>query len=118
MSTLFLVCDERSVVCFGRHSSSGSDLIYAKEGIPPLVETFNTLLLPSGGIGYLASIRRFAWEDSFFEGMNERFVAEKVSSLRVSTSSLAKRFIQVFEDGDISIHKFTVLAPVVPDSTA
>jgi predicted nicotinamide N-methyase len=65
----------------------GSDLIYAKEGIPPLVATYERFLLPASnsqqqqqqqqqqpGVGYLVSIFRFEWEREFFARMSKHFV--------------------------------------------
>jgi len=94
----------------------GSDLIYAKEGIPPLVSTYNDLMprsvssgpspfaeehkgsIPSSPVAYLASIFRFEWENSFFEGMARHFKTDLV-----------------LEEGDIKIHSF--VRPYEPPST-
>lgn len=51
----------------------GSDLIYAKETIPDLVATYESLCHSAGSVGLLAVIRRFQWEDEFFELMNKHF---------------------------------------------
>ncbi len=72
----------------------GSDLIYAKEGIKPLVDTFTVLSkeLNSKGkhpVVYMAVIRRFAWEQTFFDLMKVVFIEKKVLS-----------------DGDISIYRY------------
>ena len=86
----------------------GSDLIYAKEGIRPLVETFEILsdnevsVDENGGkkvgsvengykhpIVYMAIIRRFKWEEMFFELMKNKFVEENVLT-----------------DGDIALYRY------------
>lgn len=72
----------------------GSDLIFASENIAPLVRTFEAHALPT----YLASIRRFDWEDRFFELMEARFSREVVHA-----------------DGDIEIFLFTPKPPA-PES--
>eukprot|EP00494_Astrolonche_serrata_P000839 UN00845 len=51
----------------------GSDLIYAKENIEPLVKTFEILTEKSLAIVYLAVIRRFKWEENFFKLMKNKF---------------------------------------------
>jgi len=67
----------------------GSDLIYAKEGIPALVATYEVLLKEASSIGMLALIRRFKWEETFFELMNKSFETKLVH-----------------EDGDIQVLEF------------
>ena len=68
-------------------------------GIEPLVETFRTLSdapVPfSDGelrhpVVFIAVIRRFAWEENFFNLMRETFVEDKVH-----------------EQGDIAIYQYT-----------
>merc|ERR1712156_850901 len=61
----------------------GSDLIYAHEVHEPLSQTYRILtekVLPSGKhpVGYLAVIRRFKWEENFFEMMTKIFKVETV----------------------------------------
>jgi len=57
----------------------GSDLIFAKENIPVLIKTFEHFArLNRQTVFYLACIRRFKWEDSFFEGMKASFMQERV----------------------------------------
>ena len=60
----------------------GSDLIYAHETIAPLVSTFEQLSGVKDGktctTVYMAVIRRFDWEEKFFEGMACHFAQELV----------------------------------------
>src|ERR1700682_435587 len=44
----------------------GSDLIYAKEGIESLVDTYRSLATPYYTRCYLVYIKRFQWETQFF----------------------------------------------------
>ena len=85
----------------------GSDLIYAKEGIKPLVETFELLsdkaiennddnetigTVKNGfkhPIVYMAVIRRFKWEEMFFQLMSVKFEQENVLT-----------------DGDIALYRY------------
>jgi len=78
----------------------GSDLIYAKEGIPPLVATYQALCSPST-LAYLVVIRRFAWEDEFFTLMEQAFTAQRT-----------------FEDGDIAIWTFKKRPAAAPEETS
>lgn len=78
----------------------GSDLIYAHENIPPLVKTYEILtepLRPDGThpVAYLAVIRRFKWEENFFELMSQKFTCETILTF-----------------GDISINRYTRLEDV------
>jgi len=66
----------------------GSDLIYAHEGIAPLVKTCR-LLAGQGTVCFVAVIRRFKWEETFFSGMDKHFTTE-----------------MVHEEGDIKLYKF------------
>lgn len=85
----------------------GSDLIYAHEGIPPLVKSFEDFVFreqaappnnaPPRPAVYLAVIRRFKWEENFFKLMSERFHSERVH-----------------QEGDIDIYRFTGAAEVAP----
>ncbi len=50
----------------------GSDLIFAKEGIDPLLATLQALC-PPGGRFRFAYIPRFFWEEAFFVGMQALF---------------------------------------------
>lgn len=51
----------------------GSDLIYAKEGISPLVDTYISLSQQyTNGICYLVYISRFEWETNFFTLMSDK----------------------------------------------
>lgn len=68
----------------------GSDLIYAHEGIPGLVSSYDALL-NINGTAYLAYIKRFEWENNFFRGMKEKNFVEEL----------------VFSHEDIYIYKFT-----------
>jgi predicted nicotinamide N-methyase len=54
------------------HVVIGSDLIYAKETIAALAHTYDRLCSKST-TAYLIYIRRFHWEDEFFELMNRNF---------------------------------------------
>ena len=56
---------------------AGSDLIFAWEGIAPLVKSYEFLAGPDT-VSYLVAIRRFEWEDKFFEGMQQQFTQTKV----------------------------------------
>ena len=86
----------------------GSDLIYAKEGIEPLVTTFELLsnkpvaaednqgnkigTVENGfkyPIVYMAIIRRFKWEETFFQLMSNKFTQENVLT-----------------DGDIALYRY------------
>jgi len=73
----------------------GSDLIYAKEGITPLVQTFEyftnvkSSLTQKYPIIYMAIIRRFEWEQLFFDLMAENFTQ-----------------IKLLEDGDIILYEY------------
>ncbi|ETO23519.1 hypothetical protein RFI_13661 [Reticulomyxa filosa] len=64
----------------------GSDLIYAKEGIKPLVDTFEYLsqfahpVTKAHSVVFMAIIRRFEWEQLFFDLMSHNFVQTKVVS--------------------------------------
>lgn len=49
----------------------GSDLIYAKECIHDLVQTYHQLAMNTHSICYLVYISRFEWEKLFFDEMNE-----------------------------------------------
>jgi len=79
----------------------GSDLIYAHENIPPLVETFTILsdtVVPTTGkhpVVYLAVIRRFDWEENFFKLMKKRFQSKVM-----------------LEFGDITIYEYTRLEDI------
>ena len=74
----------------------GSDLIYAKEGIEPLVGTFKILSSKKSErsgkypVVFMAVIRRFEWEMNFFKLMQQIFVQEKI-----------------LEEGDICLYKYT-----------
>lgn len=57
----------------------GCDLIYARETIAALVSTYE-FMCSSSTRAFLIHIRRFAWEDEFFEGMKRQFTSEKVHS--------------------------------------
>jgi hypothetical protein len=88
---------------------AGSDLIFAKEGIAPLVASYE-YFAGADTVCYLVSIRRFEWEDSFFELMGKQFTQKKVRALcstRVMIC-LSLRFIclQVHTEGDIFIVEF------------
>jgi len=51
----------------------GSDLIYARETIPALIDTYNAFASKNPSlISYLIYIERFEWEKEFFAGMKER----------------------------------------------
>lgn len=83
----------------------GSDLIYAHENIPPLVKTYEVLtdpLLPNGKhpVAYLAVIRRFNWEEKFFELMKNKFSCEAVLTF-----------------GDITINRYTRLEDLETETT-
>lgn len=67
----------------------GSDLIYAKETIPALAHTYDRLS-SKVTTAYLIYIRRFHWEDEFFELMNRNFNSKCIWS-----------------QGDIHIYQFT-----------
>ena len=58
----------------------GSDLIYAKETIPDLVATYESLCGSPGTVGLLAVIRRFQWEEEFFELMKKNFLGTLIYS--------------------------------------
>lgn len=56
----------------------GSDLIFANENIPLLLETFNRLCRERSQIIF-AHIDRFSWEASFFSGMLDNgFIIEEL----------------------------------------
>lgn len=69
----------------------GSDLIFAHENNIPLVRTAAALssFSPSTTVFYLVVIRRFTWEEKFFEAMDDIFHAQIVH-----------------QEGDIQVHKF------------
>lgn len=97
------------------HVVVGSDLIYAREGIKPLTDALKAIVgksvtelgaaagdakaasggkAPSGGKVadvdcFVAVIRRFKWEEEFFERMDEAFEASKA-----------------YEEGDICIYRY------------
>lgn len=53
----------------------GSDIIYAKEGIEPLLQTVRQLC-PAGVRFVLAYTRRFLWEETFFAALDDDFALE------------------------------------------
>uniref|UniRef100_A0A7S0DPC2 Calmodulin-lysine N-methyltransferase n=1 Tax=Amorphochlora amoebiformis TaxID=1561963 RepID=A0A7S0DPC2_9EUKA len=72
----------------------GSDLIFALEGIRPLVKSIKALVVKSIKEGrdpvvYVAVIRRFEWEKLYFELMDEAFTSETVA-----------------KEGDIAIYRY------------
>jgi len=68
----------------------GSDLIFAKEGIEPLCNVVDEVQKVNPTcVFYIAVIRRFKWEESFFSLMQE-FCQEEL----------------VHEEGDISIYRY------------
>lgn len=82
------------------HSVIGSDLIYAKETIEPLVATYLAICgsNPSGKTSaYLVSIERFEWEKQFFVLMSQHFTQTRVYQL-----------------GDIRIDKFDLMPAATP----
>jgi len=69
----------------------GSDLIFALEGIRPLVKSITDMVRESRKKkddveAYVAVIRRFEWEKLYFELMDKNFDSEKVLEVRVNFS--------------------------------
>mmetsp|Transcript_41023 Transcript_41023/g.65975 ORF Transcript_41023/g.65975 Transcript_41023/m.65975 type:complete len:118 (-) Transcript_41023:459-812(-) len=72
----------------------GSDLIFALEGIRPLVKSITNMVRESRKKkddveAYVAVIRRFEWEKLYFDLMDKNFDSEKV-----------------LEEGDICIYRY------------
>lgn len=66
---------------------AGSDLIFAWEGIAPLVKSYEYFAGPDC-VCYLIAIRRFEWEDSFFKGMSTHFSQKVVRATALCAFSL------------------------------